>query len=158
LVDHAADNFIDNIDSVYHGSLNRALLEDKSLYHGIVKTFKNVAVKYIFSSNEVETKELQGYRVISQLLNGYEPILSLSTEQFETLVKGERINDIIASRLFNRLPNKHVRAYVEATDKIKQQSNYKLLEFYHRCRLIQDNISGMTDQFALEEYQNLYPS
>ena len=158
LVDHAADNFINNIEQVYKGSLNRALLEDHSLFHAIVKTFKNVALKYIFSSNEVETKELQGYRVISQLLEGYQPILQLNTEQFVALTKGERINDIIASRLFNRLPNKHVRAYVESIKEIKATSNFKLLEFYYRCRLIQDNISGMTDQFAVEEYQNLHPS
>lgn len=158
LVDHAASNFIDNIEQVYNGSLNRAILEDKSLYHAVIKTFKNVAVKHIFSSKEVETKELQGYRVITSLLEAYEPLLTLSFDDFSALVKGKRIKDIVATRLYNRLPNKHIRAYKEAIKAEQGNTNLELMEFYYRCRLIQDNISGMTDQFALEEYQNLFPS
>ena len=32
---------------------------------------------------------------------------------------------------------------------------FNILEFYYRVRLIIDYISGMTDDFALEEYQIL---
>ena len=30
-----------------------------------------------------------------------------------------------------------------------------LIERYYRCRLLQDYISGMTDQFAYDEYRSL---
>jgi len=33
--------------------------------------------------------------------------------------------------------------------------NDKMMELYARARLLIDYISGMTDQFALEEFQNL---
>jgi dGTPase len=29
------------------------------------------------------------------------------------------------------------------------------MEYYHRCRLIQDYISGMTDLYAWDEYRRL---
>ncbi len=44
-----------------------------------------------------------------------------------------------------------MRAYVKATD----ADVSPLWERYYRCRLIQDYISGMTDQFAYDEYRSL---
>ncbi len=58
----------------------------------------------------------------------------------------------------NALANKHLKAYKVALEPLTGKPDFNLFEFYYRCRLIQDNISGMTDQYALEEYQNLYPS
>ncbi|MBU2916570.1 dGTPase [Psychrosphaera sp. F3M07] len=156
LVEHAASSFIDNIQHVYDGDLNRALLEDDSLFHQMISTFKEVAIKYIFSTNEVETKELQGYRIITGLLDTYEPLLLMRTEQFQNMVSGEKGGGLIEARLFKRLPKKHLKAYQQALLPLADKPDFKLHEFYYRCRLIQDNISGMTDQYALEEYQNLY--
>lgn len=158
LVEHAAEQFIDNIEAVYHGNLNQALLEDGSLFHHMIATFKDVAVKHIFSTDEVETKELQGYRVISGLLEAYAPLLKLRTDDFQAMVNTEKRGGLIESRLFKRLANKHLKAYTVALEPLKGKPDFNLFEFYYRCRLIQDNISGMTDQFALEEYQNLFPS
>ncbi len=76
LVEHAADRFIENVDACYDGNLNSALLEDNSVFHHMIETFKAVAIRYIFSTNEVETKELQGYRIITGLLNAYVPLLN----------------------------------------------------------------------------------
>lgn len=156
LVDHAADNFIDNIQAIYDGSLNRALLEDNSIFHHTIATFKHVAIKHIFSSNEVETKELQGYRVISALLDAYQPLLNVPTKTFQAMVTGEARGGLREDRLLKRLAKKHLKAYQVALEPLQQNPNLDLLEYYYRCRLLQDNISGMTDQFALEEYQSLY--
>ena len=73
LVRHAAQQFISNITAVYNGSLNRALLEDNSQYHAITATFKQVARRFVFNQPEVETLELQGFRIISGLLDSYLP-------------------------------------------------------------------------------------
>lgn len=158
LVEHAAQQFIDNIEAVYQGEFNQALLEDGSLYHHMIATFKDVAVKHIFSTEEVETKELQGYRVISGLLEAYSPLLKLKTEAFQAMVNEQKRGGLIESRLFKRLANKHLKAYKVALEPLTGKPDFNLFEFYYRCRLIQDNISGMTDQYALEEYQNLYPN
>ncbi len=64
LVQHAAQQFIDNLEAVHAGTLGRALMEDGSLPHAIVQTFKDVAMEWVFCHPEVETLELQGYRII----------------------------------------------------------------------------------------------
>ncbi|QSX35200.1 dGTPase [Shewanella avicenniae] len=150
LVDHAATEFIANIDAVFAGNLNRALLEDGSVCHAIAATLKQVAIDKVFSHREVEKLELQGYRIISGLLQSYAPLLALTSEDFMALVSGASRKPIIAARLLHRLPQKHLATYKNA---IKNGKNAELPEFYHRCRLIQDYISGMTDQFAQDEYR-----
>lgn len=153
LVQHAAQSFINEIEAVYEGRLNRALLEDGSPFHAVIKTLKNVALRHVFSSPEVETLELQGYRILTGLLNHYSPLLTLSKNEFEQLLNGDAKGMLVQSRLLNRLPNKHVNAYVEG---VKHSHEYPdLWEFYCRCRLLQDMVSGMTDTFALEEFRTL---
>ncbi|MCY7296675.1 dGTPase [Alteromonas sp. a30] len=150
LVKHAVKRFISNIDAVYNGHFNQALLEDKSEAHAITETLKIVAREFAFCHREVESMELKGYKVISGLLNAYQPLLKLSRAQFEAVAKNEKSAKLLESRLYKKLSNKHVRAYQQA---IEGQSD--TTEFYYRCRLLQDYISGMTDQFALDEYRAL---
>lgn len=156
LVEHAAQAFIDHIEDVYLGRLDRALLEDDSPCHSVIETFKQVALEQVFSVPEVETLELQGYRIITGLLDHYRPLLTLSMADFDRLVDGCTKGLLVESRLFKRLPNKHVKAYLtlrrqSVPDGIDQEA----WERYCRCRLIQDMVSGMTDQFALDEFQTL---
>ena len=152
LVRHAAKRFIENLNGCYDGSFNEALLEDKSHAHALSETFKKVAVKHAFCHKEVEAMELQGYRIISGLLDCYKPILSLTRSSFEDVQNMRKNAPLIASRMFKKLPTKHVKAYQKAvTDSTSDD-----MEFYYRCRLIQDNISGMTDQFAHDEYKHLF--
>ncbi|MBV1790181.1 dGTPase [Marinobacterium sp. D7] len=160
LVKHAATRFIDNIDTVFDGSLNCALLEDRSPCHAVVETLKRVAIRHVFSVAEVETLELQGYRIISGLLEHYKPLLMLTMEQFERLRSGHGKGLLIESRLFNRLPPKHVKAYLALLEQAPlltdgEPFNAEVWERYCRCRLLQDMISGMTDQFALDEFKAL---
>lgn len=154
LVKHSASRFIDNLERCYEGSLNQALLEDRSHAHALSESFKRVAIKHAFCHKEVEAMELQGYRIISGLLDCYKPILQLSRSKFEAVQKKQKGAPLIASRMFKKLPNKHVKAYQKA---ITAQTSDEL-EFYFRCRLIQDNISGMTDQFAHDEYKHMFVS
>ncbi len=154
LVEHAATAFVENIAAVYEGGLNRALLEDGSPQHAVIQSLKNVAVAAIFNTPEVETLELQGYKILTGILEHYAPLLRLTTAEFKQLVNGQRSKLLLESRLFNRLPNKHVSAYKELCKEVHNEP--EVWELYCRCRLIQDMVSGMTDQFALDEYQILY--
>jgi dGTPase len=149
LVNHAAKRFIDNIDAVYHGNLNESLLEDGGYEHAITETLKQVAIKQVFCHREVEKLELQGYRIITGLLDNYRSLLALSEDEFSKLVQGLPKTALIETRLFHKLPGKHLATYKRAIE----ANQYP--EFYHRCRLLQDYISGMTDQYALDEYRLL---
>jgi len=157
LVPYAAQRFIDNLPQVFRGDFNHALLEDDSDCSQLLELYKSVAVKHVFSHPDVEQLELQGYRVISGLLDIYQPLLKLSQRDFSELVEKDRLRHLpIESRLFHKLSTRHRLAYVEAVNKLERQTaEFPIMEYYYRCRLIQDYISGMTDLYAWDEYRRL---
>lgn len=157
LVPYAANRFIDNLPMIYRGDFNQALLEDGSDFSQLLDLYKNVALRHVFSHPDVEQLELQGYRVISGLLEIYRPLLQLSTDEFSELVEKERVRRLpIESRLFQKLSTRHRLAYIEAVGKYDRQAlDWPVYEYYYRCRLIQDYISGMTDLYAWDEYRRL---
>ncbi|NLW04211.1 MAG: dGTPase [Pseudomonadaceae bacterium] len=162
LVEHAAQAFVDNLSQVADGSLNKALLEDDSPCHALISTLKQVAFKHVFNVSEVTTLMLQGHRIITGLLDFYLPLLELPRADFSQLVKGERVvgkSLFYEALLADRMPRKHLKAYqllcASATELGAGKLNADTWELYCRCRLLQDMISGMTDQYALDEYQVL---
>ncbi|NAW49619.1 dGTPase, partial [Salmonella sp. gx-f5] len=86
LVPHASIRFIDNLPAIFAGTFNQALLEDVSQANRLLKIYKSVAFKHVFNHHEVEQLELQGYRVISGLLDIYSPILDMPLQEFRQLV------------------------------------------------------------------------
>lgn len=155
LVPHAAERFIENIEAIYHGSFNHALLEDHDAEYKLLNIFKKVGFEHIFNHETVENVELQGYRIITGLLDIYSPLLAMPTDDFIKLVKtGNHKKYPIETRLYHKLSAKHCVAYQQALEQIDNQ-HFDCWEFYYRCRLIQDYISGMTDHFAYDEYRKL---
>ena len=157
LVPYAASRFIDNLPQIFSGEFNHALLEDDSSFSQLLELYKHVAMRHVFSHPDVEQLELQGYRVISGLLEIYSPLLQLPVEEFSELVEKERVRRIpIESRLYQKLSTRHRLAYVEAMGKLDRHAlEWPVMEYYYRCRLIQDYISGMTDLYAWDEYRKL---
>ncbi|MFC3123155.1 dGTPase [Agaribacter flavus] len=149
MVQHAATRFITHIEACYHGSFNASLLEDKSPAHAISASFKAVAFDYAFSHHEVEQSELQGYQIISGLLDKYGQLLALTESEFSSLFS-KKCKFPLEKRLLKKLADKHVNAYKLAV------ANEPQSEFYFRCRMVQDNISGMTDHFAYDDYRTLF--
>lgn len=160
LVPHAAERFIENIEAIYDGSFNHALLEDHDAEFKLLEIFKKVGFKYVFNHESVENIELQGYRIISGLLDIYSPLLTMSATDFIKLVKeGRHADYMIETRLYHKLSAKHCVAYEQAIKTLDQQDpSFTIWEFYYRARLLQDYISGMTDHFAYDEYRKLMVS
>jgi dGTPase len=83
----------------------------------------------------------------------------LNCEEFQGLINKDKAclrKFARQSRLVNKLPGKHRSAYEEGLSVYQTDSaQYPLWEYYYRCRLMQDFVSGMTDQYALDEYQSL---
>ena len=166
-VKHASKQFIDNIDAVFHGHYNQALVEDFSCYHALLETLKTVAFKHVFCAPEVQKQELQGYRIISGLLDIYKPLLTLNKQAFLAIINEEKGTHLYHTRLCNKLSSKYVAAYQRALKELPTFKTHfegselhtlsdEAWEFYFRCRLIQDYISGMTDQYAYDEYRALH--
>ena len=134
---------------------------------------KSFSKRRIYAHESVERIELAGDKILKGLLNIYEPILELSEENFGVLIDYKYGNDeevrdkfkVIKkhnlhyeSRLFNTIPRNYVMRYQKAIkyfEKNTEQNfnmNDEQIEFNLRCHILVDYISGMTDDFALEEY------
>ncbi|OCG69115.1 dGTPase [Gilliamella sp. Nev5-1] len=157
LVPHAAERVIENIEAIYHGSFNHALLEDHSAEYKLLNIFKKVGFEHVFNHESVENIELQGYRIISGLLDIYSPLLNMPTHDFLKLVDNQHHKHYpIETRLYHKLSSKHCVAYKQAISELNSnKTSFACMEFYYRCRLLQDYISGMTDHFAYDEYRKL---
>ena len=159
-VKHVSSIFIENHQAIFEGSFNHALLEyDKqSKYYKALKVLKDISTKYIYQNKEVQTLELQAYTILNGLFDVYKPILELTTNDFSKLLKDEKIDCFISKRLIKRISSKQIVAYQNDIKKLNADNieEYNILEFYYRVRLVIDYISGMTDDFALEEYKILH--
>ncbi|MCG3669527.1 dGTPase [Aliarcobacter butzleri] len=158
-VNYVSKVFVQNHEAIFEGSFNYALLEfDKqSEYYKTLKILQDISTKYIYQNPEVQTLELQAYTIINSLFEIYKPLLELDEVDFSKLLKDEKIDCFISRRLIKRISKKQIVAYKNDIEKLDKQNlqEYKILEFYFRVRLIIDYISGMTDDFALEEYKVL---
>lgn len=158
LVSHAVRRFVDNLPVIFEGNFNHALLEDDGDEGRLLKLFKTVARQQVFNHPEVEQLELQGYRVIKGLLEIYQSLMLLGYEQFTTLMNDDFLPKYpIETRLFHKLSGKHRKAYQQQMRALIVEHKYQRLlwERYYRSRLIQDYISGMTDNYAWDEYRRL---
>lgn len=159
LVRHVSNVFVENHESIFDGSFNAALLEydKKSKYYKAVKVLQKISNIYIYQNKEVQSLEIQSYSIINGLFDIYKPLLELNYKDFNNLLKNKKIDCFISARLIKRLSSKQIVAYENDMKKFQEfnEEEIKVLELYHRVRLITDYISGMTDDYALEEYKTL---
>lgn len=162
LVEQAANHYVHNHEAIYHGQFDDSLIEGDDIYSLAAKTLKKVAISKVFCTPEVEHLELKGVAVIRGLLEAYQPLLQLSFSEFWQLASSDEQSlkgYPIETRLYHKLSGKHKRTYMAAVQPLLEQSinnsEIGMLEFYYRTRLLLDYISGMTDNFALAEYQLL---
>jgi dGTPase len=157
LVFHVVDIYLQNHEAIFEGSFNCALLDydTQSKYYKAVKILEKLSAKYIYQHREVQTLELQGYTIINGLLNIYKPLLELGAKDFVALLRDEKIECFIAMRLIRRISSKQIVAYKNDVKNLDAEDveSFHIMEWYYRVRLITDYISGMTDDFALKEYQ-----
>ena len=152
LVQHAAEQFIEQLDAVFAGTLDRALLEDDSPACAVVQTFKTVGARHVYCHREVETLHLHGLRILQGLLELYGALLGESGAAFQALLAGQGRADLCM--LARRLPTHLLSAYRQALTE-HAGADAPLWEFYHRVRLLLDFVSGLTDQLAQDEYRAL---
>jgi len=161
LVQHVVKIYIDNHEAIYNGSFSNALLEynKQSKYYKAVKILQTISIKYIYQNKKVEELELQGYKIVNTLLDIYKPLLLLNTGEFKSLVEGDskKVDCLVSPKLIKRISSKQIVAYKQDTNKLDSLNyeEYTILEWYYRVRLLIDYISGMTDDYALEEYKTL---
>jgi dGTPase len=155
LVTYVSELFLKHHQDIFDGKFNSALLEyDKnSKYTKAIEVLQNISIANIYNNKDIQTLELKGHKILSSLLEIYSALLKLDSKEFIKLVEGKRISCYLSQRLIKRLSAKHIVAYKDA---IKDLDNdFEIQEWYYRARLIIDYISGMTDDYAQEEYKTL---
>ncbi len=157
LVNYVSDIYVKHHKQIFEGSFNSALLEYDERHEcaQAVEVLQNISYEHIYCNKQVQALEIKGYSIIQGLFNIYEPLLKLSGEEFEKLLNGGRVECLICKNLLTRLSKKHLVAYKKSVGELKEDKNFLLFERYYRVRLVIDYISGMTDDYALYEYQSL---
>ena len=159
LVEHVSDIYVNNHEKVFEGSFNNALLEydSSSKYTKAINILQKISVKHIYNHKDIQTLELKGHKILNTLFDLYSTLLKLNSQEFELLINDEKIDCFISQRLIKRLSSKHIVAYKNSVEKLSKEDMeaYNLQEWYFRTRLIIDYITGMTDDFAYDEYKVL---
>lgn len=159
MVKHVSNLYIQNHEAIFNGTFNYALLEyDKeSKYTKAIKVLQDISIKYIYNHKSIQTLKLKGYKILNSLLDSYTPLLKLSHKDFSKLINDEEIDCFVSKLLIKRLSAKHIVAYKNSVEVLNKDDikRYQIEEWYYRARLLLDYITGMTDDFAFEEYKIL---
>ena len=159
LVTHVSEVYINNHAAIFEGSFNYALLEfDKnSKYTKAIEVLQNISIANIYNHKSIQTLKLKGYQILNSLFDFYTPLLKLSSKDFYCLIEDKQISCFVSELLIERLSAKHIVAYKNSIDNLSKENyqKYEIEEWYYRARLLIDYITGMTDDFAFEEYRIL---
>jgi dGTPase len=159
MIEECAEEYTINHKELLNGQFE-SLFDKCTDLSDSLNSIKKFSKHRLYISEETERKEIAGYNIIKGLLDGFEPVLKLSDEEFQKLID-VKINNHDRSdldyewRLFNLLPKKYLDAYLILRKKYEKHKYYKAYEWFARAHLIVDFISGMTDRYSLELYQSL---
>lgn len=161
-VDAAADEFVRRYAEFCSGQTG-ALITEKMAIGRVLDVIKQFSRRRIYNSVEAESIELSGFAVLSGLLQNYfGQLIKMTGSEFADLVAGKRVKGRVYEQLlFNRVSKRFVRSYTHqlkewlADEAAVKKYGKDVLEWWLRVHLIVDHISGMTDNFALSEYQIL---
>ena len=142
LVRFSKESFINNIDKIEQGSFNNELLRDTEGANPLSEVLLDICKKKIFTNRDIVSLELTGHAVLTGLLNYYIEFLIQDDDAYM-----KRAQQLISQGLIDV-------AFLENKMK-KEEGEFKNLSVYARLKLIVDYISGMTDKFALTQYQKL---
>jgi len=138
-VELARNNFIKNIDLICSGDYHHELIKDDP--SGLAEKLNNFCKKRIFPKREIQSLELTGHSVLSGLLKYFTDFIFGGNKDYKKRAVGLISDSIIRA------------AYLE--NNLVENDDFDKLSDYYKLRVIVDYISGMTDQFALDQYQKL---
>ena len=141
-------SFMDNYDSIMTGKFTKELIEVSEV-NNLRECLKKITRKYLFSNNEVISKEIMGGKIISELVTLYGKGLFNVEKDGTTISFDKRIMAMISSD-YLEVFRKTINCNKDFKD-IEINSN----NIYYILLLIADQISGMTDTYCLSLYRKL---
>ncbi|MDN4134177.1 dGTPase [Pantoea ananatis] len=153
-VKEAARLFVLNRQEIFLFSFHQPIIDGKKDLNKLLEILKGYTRQNVFSSYEAESMEISGFSIVSGILSSYKKLLILDRNKFKKIVDGvtDKNDDLdVEVRLFNRLPERYVKAYSKAECNSSIGREWNL-----RAHLVIDFIAGMTDNFALDTYKMLH--
>lgn len=157
LIEKAGCEFVSKLEAIDKGDYNQELVDADP--YMICKALSKYAIKKIFRRKDVERVELTGSSVITGLLDIMSKYILSDDEAYRNRIKNVLSNSMVKlarheeeAGKTTELERKHVKYYAH-----EDMLDYDLKELspYQKFRLIVDNISGMTDKYAVSLFREL---
>ena len=141
LIYSAGDGFIDNYKQIMEGTYEHDIFY-RTPAEAFVKTLGDIAYRYAFTSVPILKLEVAAHRIITYLLDSFVPaFINYDTENSLGMME-QKMVDLISHNY------KQIYHYYS-----KERTEQEKL--YLRLLLVTDYVSGMTDSFAKNMYQEL---
>ena len=141
LIFAASDNFIMNYDDIMKGTYKYDLFYDTDVKE-LMDDLGDIAYKYSFISKSIFKLEIAAQTIIEFLLNKFvEAVIYFDTEKKLSSIQ---------ERMIALISKDYMRIYLKESENKSEKE-----KLYLRLMLITDYISGMTDSFAKDLYQEL---
>lgn len=134
LVEAALGKFLDNLEAITNGDYHYELLKGNLVSEKLEK----ICNELIFPKREILQLEVTGHSAISGLLSHYIDFVFNEDEHYRKRAIGMISGGVIRS--------------MKIDNSIKEFDKFSS---YTKLQIIVDFISGMTDQFALDQYQRI---
>lgn len=156
LINKAKEEFLNNYECIMSGDYgNVALLERDSNMKSFIGELKGITGRNCFGCREVLALELVGHKVITGLLDILVPAVLRKDCNYEDTKQYEgKIANIISSNYIYIAKQDY---NYESKDDPMDEKTRKLEELsdYEKIHLVVDFVSGMTDSYAMNLYQEL---
>ncbi len=146
LIQEAIEIFITHYDEIMENRFESDLVEGGK-FVGVVEKLKEITTRCCFQSDEVLRLELTGEQAINGLLDRFVPAALNVKEESDFRTR--------EGKLFHLL-SKNFRYVFKLDDEGNPTRKYESFDVYDKLLLVTDHISGMTDSFAIKQYQQLF--
>jgi dGTPase len=149
MVSAVAAAFQNNYDAILSGAFDGELIK-KSSASGLCKALKTFDRENAFSHRSVLEIELNGYNTINSLMDFLWMGISERIEYSE--LESERTNPFSAY-VYSRISRNYRRVFEGAVRCYHANQNFPIR--YKELQLLSDMISGMTDRFCMDLFDDL---
>lgn len=157
LIEMAGNEFIAQLESIDNGTYDQELVDADP--YKICKSLSKFAKKKIFRRKDIEKVELTGSSVITGLLDIMSRYILSDDEAYRNRIKNVLSNSMVK---LARQEEEAGNTAEEEKKNVKYYSQEEMLDYdlknfspYQKFRLIVDNISGMTDKYAVSLFREL---
>lgn len=153
LVELASANFKLNASAIDAGDYSKELIDDDP--YCVSAALQKFTRRYIFPKREIQKAELTGHSVIRGLLDILLQYVSSSDQQFRQRVKSIVSRSALRVAYHESKEEEVRKGLLYISDDDLFGLDVATLSENAKLRLVVDFVSGMTDKFAVQLYQEL---